>query len=89
MDIYSGPVQLCRKLKASPSPYIQLLLFDLDDQLILIKMPSPEHSTAISAVDDASSVGFKGFIPAVTCPLVLSENNGASEVILYHYSCSA
>ncbi|KAJ5196061.1 hypothetical protein N7449_006540 [Penicillium cf. viridicatum] len=27
--------------------------FDLDEELILIKMPSPEHSSAIGAVDDA------------------------------------
>lgn len=52
-------------------------------------MSSPEHSTAISAVDDTISVGLKGFILAVTCPLVLSENNGASEVSIYHYSFSA
>ncbi|KAJ5836187.1 hypothetical protein N7447_002213 [Penicillium robsamsonii] len=27
--------------------------FDLDEELILIKMPSPEHSTALAAMDDA------------------------------------
>lgn len=100
LNIYSGPLQLCRKFKTSPRKvlpthitpdsldYSRLTMgttnhssgalslarvtsscqwityncssFDLDEKLILIKMPSPEHSSATSAMNDASSFVLMG-----------------------------